>query len=94
MPSMIEYLNSYGDRYQIPKRSVAFFRSRKKEPVKNEVMELTKRIKKRRGQTASITQHNASLELGVKMEVIRRVFTDLIKEGVLKQTDRDEFSIE
>jgi len=91
--SMVEYTNSYGDRYQIPKKSLAFLRTRDKKHVANEVKELAKRIRKRRGKQADIGQHNASLELGVKMELIRQVFTDLIKEGVLR-AEGDKFSIQ
>lgn len=93
MSSMIEYLNSYGCRYQIPKKSMAFLRTRPKKHVLSEVKELTERIKKRRGHTASITQHDTSLELGVKMGLIRQVFTELIEEGILQQVDKDKFDI-
>lgn len=93
MPSMIEYLNSYGCRYQIPKKSMAFLRTRPKKHVLSEVKELTERIKKRHGKTASITQHDVSLELGVKMELIRQVFSELILDGTLHQVDKDKFDI-
>jgi len=91
---MTEYVNSYGDIYKIPRKSLVFLRNRPKKHVLAEVKELTQRIKKRHPNGASITQRDASLELGIKMKLIRQVFSDLIKEGAIKQAGEDRFSIQ
>jgi len=93
MGKMIEYMNSYGAIYKIPKKSLAFLKTRDKKHVEAEVKELMERIKQRHTKGATISQHNAALELGVKMELIREVFTDLITTGTLEKTGRDRFVI-
>ena len=83
MPSMIEYTNSHGVKCQVPKKYMVHLRTREKKHVTSEVMELVQRITKRCYGGHQVKELDVSLELGVKMGLVRQVFTDLMEEGLL-----------